>query len=893
MAKRFIIVTLFAFPSCLHSRLYAMVSEEDDSSKIVKLANTINRFNKVFPQEKVYLHFDNTGYYIGETIWFKAYMQTSDKTGLGSKSKVLYVELLDPSGNVVISKKLKINGGTAHGNIRLDELPLSGFYEVRAYTRYMLNWGKEAIFTRVFPVFARPKTDGDYNKKVLEQDVADKYLPSKAVDPMGKSSDRIVRFYPEGGQLVAGLTSRVAFECLDGKGKPLNIKGWLVKDGKRISEVSTGKDGRGVFYVSCGKDGKSAFSLEFVDGRRRIFKLPDVVAEGAVMTVDTGKDDSIRWTVRVTEGLRRRLLGQLFIHNGNMYKCNIVHGAANGAVARKDMASGVNQIALTDTAGNVFCDRLVFVYPKQGGAGKIDVSTSDSVIWPGKHMTMNLKACRAANVSMTVCDALTQTGGWTHNAATWMLLTSDLKGYINHPEYYFESDDEEHRRSADLLMMVQGWRRHNVKMMEGKEVFVKKYPVEDRLYIDGQLKQKKAKNTVDGVELGILLSNEQGDQIAGETETNEKGFYAFSVPDCYRQWYLAMSTRKKDKDVDYYITIDRQFSPDVDRKSWFQLNPTDSVRPSFSFGLSKQYEELLPMDMKIHWLRNVDVYGQRKWKSPRQYWERENRGAAHSIVRYDCQREADKIADGGELMPTLEEWLKQENKDFAGAEILAGTSNYDGYNDIDVENNYQISADNDREIMLYKTGDTKQSDGKERSFHSEGLTYKNRPIMWIVDNSFFGGTGFNSLRGLPEDVRDKMKMALHTNFPTFLDDARSVYVSVKPDDWMRFVDLPELMGRQYVTVYVYSFMNAKFDRKGLRVTKFDGYDMPDEYEQIMTLDNPATVQDDYRRTLYWNPNVQLNADGKAKIRFTTNSTCRYITVSAEGFTVDGKPLTYY
>lgn len=125
---------------------------------MLRLANTVNRFNRVFPQEKVYLHFDNTGYSIGETIWFKAYLQTTDGDRLGSKSSALYVELVDPSGNVTVSKKLKITNGTAHGDIRLNEMPLSGFYEVRAYTRYMLNWGREAIFSRVFPVFKRPET---------------------------------------------------------------------------------------------------------------------------------------------------------------------------------------------------------------------------------------------------------------------------------------------------------------------------------------------------------------------------------------------------------------------------------------------------------------------------------------------------------------------------------------------------------------------------------------------------------------------------------------------------------------------------------------------------------------------------------------------------------------
>ena len=67
---------------------------------IASLANTVNKFNKVFPQEKVYLHLDNTGYFKDEKIWFKAYVTRTDNDSLASISKVLYVELINPSGDI-------------------------------------------------------------------------------------------------------------------------------------------------------------------------------------------------------------------------------------------------------------------------------------------------------------------------------------------------------------------------------------------------------------------------------------------------------------------------------------------------------------------------------------------------------------------------------------------------------------------------------------------------------------------------------------------------------------------------------------------------------------------------------------------------------------------------
>ena len=106
------------------------------------------RFNLYTPQEKVYLHFDNTGYFKGEYIRFKAYVTRCDTEKRTDLSHVLYVELVNPSGDVVERRKLKIVNGEADGDIRVDSIQTTGFYEVRAYTRYMANWGPHACCPR-------------------------------------------------------------------------------------------------------------------------------------------------------------------------------------------------------------------------------------------------------------------------------------------------------------------------------------------------------------------------------------------------------------------------------------------------------------------------------------------------------------------------------------------------------------------------------------------------------------------------------------------------------------------------------------------------------------------------------------------------------------------------
>jgi hypothetical protein len=637
----------------------------------------------------------------------------------------------------------------------------------------------------------------------------------------------------------------------------------LVQGGKKIREVKTVREGRGVFSFVPAK--KSELILTFDNGKSRSFDIPSGSTSGCVLTVDASAGDLIRTSVTGSSDMAGRQMALLYVHNGKLYHHEefiVGNEPWQGSEARKNMPAGVNQIALMDGNGSILANRMVFIYPHHETGG-INITSADTLSWPGKLMSLDVKTEAGASLSMSVCDARTQTGADRHNAATWLMLTSDLRGYINHPEYYMESDDAVHRAAADLLMMVQGWRRYDIETMDGSRVFVKRYPVEDRLYIDGRLKAYRNKNTVDHVNLGVTLSNMYGDVLAGTAVTDSAGNYVFELPDCYRDWNMLMRTTKEDKPKTYYISINRHFSPAVTEKSYGETHDDSPIVPSFEYTLASDYRDVIPMNLKDHWLRSVDVTGKRLWKNPREFWERESRGAKNAFVRYNCQKAADDIADFGQPVPSLVEWLLAENADFKGNDNLSGAFRHDN-----ISNN----------------------------FHHDGLTYRRRPIIWIVDNHFLCGTGMSQYIRTKDEQIDDLS-ALNTQFPVSLDDARSVYVSSQADDWKRFLIAPQMEGRHYVTVYVYTY-NKPLDKKmkGLRITHYTGYSVPEEYSQLMTSinygTNNATVDADYRRTLYWNPNVKTDAEGRASVMFKNNSTCRYVTISAEGFTRDGRALIF-
>ena len=211
----------------LASALPAQTSEA--AEHILKAA----QWNRLYPQEKVYLHLDNTAYFLGETIWMKAYVTRSDTENRSNISRVLYVELISPRGFVVERRKLQVTDGLAWGDIKLTKRILkAGYYEIRAYTRYMTNWGKRNFFSRVFPVFDKPRVEGDYSRMSLEPyDVTRQPDERRASAPESENVDRDIR--------ITELPDSVCFEADKGCG-------WALLHGSNIIAGNTIREGEHV-----------------------------------------------------------------------------------------------------------------------------------------------------------------------------------------------------------------------------------------------------------------------------------------------------------------------------------------------------------------------------------------------------------------------------------------------------------------------------------------------------------------------------------------------------------------------------------------------------------------------------------------------------------------------
>ncbi|MCR5043362.1 MAG: hypothetical protein K6A93_04390 [Bacteroidaceae bacterium] len=853
-------------------------AQSEETTRILSYIQKAMNFNKVVPQEKVYLHFDNMGYFENETLWFKAYVTRTDTGHPSDLSKVLYVELLNPSGDIVKTCKYPVDSlGVSHGDIRLDSLLTSGYYEVRAYTRYMTNWGTNAVFSRVFPVFKKPAKEGDYSDLTIRtmlyyardpnNRVSDDSLYQKAIDDGIYTRDLLktisVKFYPEGGDLIAGKKCRVAMLAVDDNGHPHEGEGFVMNEkGDVLASVQTDTLGRGVFEL-VPDTGKLTFQMRNLkkSTRRSVqyFPLPEAKRDGCTLSVDAVSEQMLA-TLQCSDGICGNLLGYVIMHNGNIFRCDTLTAAPIIEIEldRQAMPEGVNQMTVFDSRGAIMAERLFFLCPKPDKSDSIQVTTITQRLKPCGKVELELQTKPNSNLSFSAIDAKTMTNGKQGNMKTWMLLSSEVRGYIRNVDYYFEADDEAHRRNADLLMLTQGWRRYDWRLMSERYTFRKAQPIEDQFYLNGQLKAYRKHNPVSNVHLYAILYNEKGQSLIGNARTDNEGNYAFKLPFVTDEWKMCIYTtrdgkkkgmEKKEKLKTYYVGIDRQFSPEAryltpeEREILHPLKPNAFVK-KLGEELGEE-DEFIPITEKDHVLQNVTVKAKRRYfTNDDWHYKNEAWGRQYATLHYDIDKELDKILDRGGPEPTIFEFLAKNNMMFNNPECI------------------------DLPKVMLPPGPV-----RSLSMGSGHMAYGGRPIVWIVDNRDRGETFSDGSSG----YSDTGTAFFVQFFPMFMSDIKSLYI------------VPSSPSGTEVIIYIYTHVRYSTEsNKGLRHTYFQGFNQASTFKTEDYSVIPPMA--DFRRTIWWQPDITTDAEGKAKVEFFNNSTCEEMYISVEGMTQDGKIL---
>ncbi|MBR5510766.1 MAG: hypothetical protein IKU50_01005 [Bacteroidaceae bacterium] len=559
--------------------------------------------SRALPQERVYLHFDNSGYYLGETMWFKAYcVGGNGATVAAPQSKLLYVELCAPEGYVVETKKFKLDEkGCCNGEFELKPSLLSGYYEVRAYTRYMLNWGDDAIFSRVFPVYDKVNGDNYDFRNIFDRKRGFLYRGEWVTQ---ESKEPTLAFYPEGGNLINGIETKVAFELRDKSGKPLNDTIFVYADKEPLLTTVATHNGKGYFMFTPQADLK--YKAEVVSEKKKYkFDLPTIENSGATIAVKHD-GDSIRFSVAGNIGEQATGFVILNRNLAYVYKKNI----SELSMHRDKLREGVNRCLLLTSDGTPLSERMFFVKhsaPQQGGIVPVKlkaeingISSEEKTFYkPYRKLTVKISSEDGSPLPKDGSYSVAVTGeensiltSYSNNIYTQMLLASELKGYIPDAAQYFADDSESTRNNLDLLMLTHGWTAYDWGMLAGTDsTFSIKHPIEKGIQVKGYFMKKVPVKKMGKLgtfkiiplkDVNVRFDICYEDSVISNYDftTGEEGKFTLEIEDFYGKKYASLTpelTGKQMQDTLFKFSLDKYFSPQFKLYDYWQRNTGSSI----------------------------------------------------------------------------------------------------------------------------------------------------------------------------------------------------------------------------------------------------------------------------------------------------------------------------
>ena len=455
--------------------------------------NTLSRtesLRKNRPFENIYIHFDKPYYAAGDTIYFKTYVTLNELHKPTPLSEVVHVDLVTPQNRIINSIRLKLKQGMAFADFELpDSLP-AGIYRIRAYTRWMLNEGSVSFFNQVIPV-------GSVNKTSRQADIPSMHSASDKPD---------IRFFPEGGDLLTGVESKVAFKAIGTNGMGIKVKGIVVdNDGKEITRFQSVHLGMGFFYFKP-EEGKSyGAKLTYGDGSNATTDLPKANLKGMMLSVDNESPDTAIINVLATKDYLKEHMNEditMLIYSGgspSMAQAKLNGENIDFAIDKRHLHSGIMRITLFSSQFEPMSERLVFIMNQD--QINLQLKSEKRVYDKREKVEISLsaedqtKTPVQGNFSVSVVneDIIKADENKESTINTNLLLTSGLNGFVEQPNYYFVKSGDEVAANLDILMLTQGYRHFLWKQILADSLAPLQYKAESFLQLQGFVRTTSGK----------------------------------------------------------------------------------------------------------------------------------------------------------------------------------------------------------------------------------------------------------------------------------------------------------------------------------------------------------------------------------------------------------------
>lgn len=399
-------------------------------------------------QEKIFVHTDKSFYLAGETIWFKLYYTDASFNKPIDVSRLAYVDIINEDLKSVMQAKIALRDGSGNGSLIIPLSMASGSYKLRAYTHRMKNASADFFYEQTLTIVNTLKTG----------------------QGKGGAADLKYRadFFPEGGNLVNGISTVLGFKVTDQYGRGISAGGYISTNGKdTVAKIQTAKFGMGRVLLQPQK-GIAYKAVIKINDTTIIQSLPILYEQGYTMKLDAGTpgDSLLTVTVSGTTGMENKTV-YLFVHSRQSVKVveegKIINGRMLFTINRKKLADGISHITVFNESRQPVCERLYCKRP----ADKLLIQLKTDQVVYGERDKINLSLAATnpqgqplkADLSVAVFMTDSLQPASSSDILAWFLLQSELRGKIESPQYYFNDTSAEATMALDNLMLTQGWRR--------------------------------------------------------------------------------------------------------------------------------------------------------------------------------------------------------------------------------------------------------------------------------------------------------------------------------------------------------------------------------------------------------------------------------------------------
>ena len=782
-----------------------------------------------YPQEKLHVSTDKDSYIAGDTIWLRAHCADAATHRPVAASRYVYVELRDDRGSLVRRIKLLSRDSVYSGYLPTQSLERFGDYSLTAYTLYMRNQGPDYFFKK-------PLTIWPYQED----------RKTKRNTSVRKVSDFDVSFFPEGGYLIDGYDCCVAFKALGDDGGSVEVAGVVKNDREEVVDtLRTLHGGMGClrftphtgerYYAECTMEG----------GKTERFDLPASNNLACVLRVLQTERD---FTVMVQSGRPLPKGLRLLVHcRGNLCYFREWNDDLPSLIFERDkLPGGVLQILLLDKAGNALSERLVFNRGEELATTDVQIG---GTLEQRTKVTLAVTATdpdggpAAGDFSIAVTDRAAVPAATSGSIYSTLLLTSELRGTIETPDWYFEGQDAARVAALDALLLTQGWRRYDVPAAVRGEYATPAYPLEVGQEIAGRINKGglwNRRKKLDRYEMRMIVPRWHYSLQAPIDKEGRFALNGFDFPDS--TLYVLRPAAAKGLLPEAYVKVARDSFPEVGTLP--RVPEADAANPYLA--QARHYiEQRGQTDMRNILIDTVYVTHHKRLESTR---------PEHRLAARTWTAEQIKEAGAGTILDFI---ARMPGMNVVGSQVW-----YRGRMPV-----FMVDGQIEETIaMLEKPG---------------------QEIQYFEDVRYTGELSSGRQIAYTDDYKS---LPLCLSYPLSFVDQIGVIEGASTVLWG-----PGLAKNGIISITLKhgeDLDNAisKTPSTEIGLTSPLGYQTPAEFYAPAYATEKArrSMAPDYRTTLYWNPTVKLDDTGQAIVEFYTSDAPADYDITIEGITQTGK-----